>query len=134
MERVPRRDRVGDRGVKSCLGRAIRRDRSIKKPLWMHPIPRLANRASMLDPRSSENMDQGDARARKKVRLGGVIIYLDSPRRPMSSSPDHRKQIRKAGCIRLAYKVHLDVVIHKLLVGAQAGDWVSSVMKLGFER
>lgn len=114
MERDPRRDREGDCGVKCCLGRAIRRDRSIKKPLWMHPIPRPANRENMLDPRPSENMNQKDARARKEVRLGGVIIYLDSPRRPMNSSPDHRKPIRKVDCIHLANKVHLDDVIHKL--------------------
>jgi hypothetical protein len=59
----------------------------------------------MLDPRPSENMDQGRARARRP---------------PVSSSPDHRKQIRKVGRIRLAHKVHLDDVIHKLLVDAQA--------------
>jgi hypothetical protein len=65
MERDPHRDREGDCGVKSCLGGAIRHDRSIKRPLWMRPTPRLANRVNMLDPRPSENMDQGRARARK---------------------------------------------------------------------
>jgi hypothetical protein len=58
------------------------------------------------------------------------MIYLDSPRRPpVSSSPDHRKQIRKVGRIRLAHKVHLDDVIHKLLVDAQAERWASGIMR-----
>jgi hypothetical protein len=132
MERGPHRGRVGDWWVKGRLGGATHYDRNIKRPLWTRPILRSANRVNMLGPPSSESM--GRAGARKTVRPEGVIIYLDLPHQPRNSSPDHRKQIRKVGRIRLAHKGHFDEVFRKLLLGAQAEEWVSSVMRVCRER
>lgn len=73
-------------------------------------------------PHPSGSTDQ--VQAQKKVRLEGVIIYLDSLHQPRSNSPDHRKQIHKVDRIRLAHKVGLEDAFHKLLVEVQAEEWM----------
>src|SRR6266702_7052647 len=95
MERCPHKGHESDWWVKGRLGGATRHDRNIKRPLLMRPNLRSANGVNMLGPRWSESMDQEHARAREKVRLGGVMIYLDLLHQLKSSSPGHRKQIRK---------------------------------------
>ncbi len=77
-------------------------------------------------------MDWKLGRTRKKVRLGwgGVIIFMDLRNRPRSSSPGHRKLIRKLDSTRFEHRVYFDEIVHKIIVvGVQAEVQVSSAMR-----